>query len=104
MAKTQTISYGNNIALPVLVGAAHTPADSTTKAANELVPARAYGRRGMWVKNQGSNVMSIAYPSGAVYKLDGGATLMLQDAGMLEDGVYLITGTALDTFSFWEAY
>ena len=90
MAKTQQVNFGNDVALPT--------------AANALFPAREYGRRGFWVKNQGANVMNITYPSGAIYKLDAGATLMLQDAGMIEDGAYTITGTAADTFSFWEAY
>lgn len=90
MAKTQKINYGNDVALPV--------------TANALVPDRPYGRRGMWVKNQGAAVMLIIAPSGSIYRLDAGATLMLQDAGMLEDGAYTITGTAAQTFSFWEAY
>lgn len=90
MAKTQKVNYGNDIALPV--------------AANALFPDRPYGRRGFWVKNQGANVMLIGAPSGSIYKLDAGATLMMQDAGMLEDGPYTITGTAAQTFSFWEAY
>lgn len=110
MAKTQHVSYGNAIVLPVAAGAVTTPALVTdagvaiTKAANELVPARTFGRRGLWVKNQGANVMSITAPSGSIYPLDAGATLMLPDAGMLEDGAYTITGTAAQTFSFWEAY
>lgn len=104
MAKTQKINYGNDIALPVLVGAVHTPADGATKAADELFPNRPYTRRGAWVKNQGAAVMLVTAPSGSIYRLDPGATLMLQDAGMLEDGAYSITGTSTQTFSFWEAY
>lgn len=110
MAKTQKVSYGNAIVLPVNAGAVTTPALVTDagvaiiKAANELVPARTYGRRAMWVKNQGAAAMSITAPSGSIYVLDAGATLMLQTPDMLEDGAYTITGTATQTFSFWEAY
>ena len=102
--KTQQVNYGNAIALPVLVGAAHTPADGTTKAANELMPARLYGRRGFWVKNTGANAMAIVAPSGSNYPLGAGATYIASDAGNLEDGAYTITGTAADTFSFAEYY
>lgn len=104
MAKTQTISYGNNIALPVLVGAAHTPADGSTKVANELFPNRPYTRKAAWVKNQGVNAMSIIAPSGSVYLLDGGETIQYSTPQMLEDGAYTITGTIGDTFSSWESY
>lgn len=111
MARTQTINYGNAIALPVLVGAAYTPvvyaADGVTaltKIANELFPARPYNRIGAWVKNLGANTMSIIAPSGSIYPLDPGATFNMQQGFAMEDGAYTITGTAADTFSFWEAY
>lgn len=105
MAKTQTVNYGNNIALPVVAAAvAHTPADGIDKLVNELWPNRVYGRRAAWIKNQGANVMSIIAPSGSVYKLDAGSTMQFPSPELLEDGAYTITGTAADTFSFWEAY
>lgn len=90
MAKTQKVNFGNDVALPT--------------AANALFPAREYGRRGFWVKNQGANVMLITAPSGSIYRLDAGDTLMLSDAGIIEDGAYTITGTALQMFSFAEYY
>lgn len=104
MAKTQKINYGNNLVLPIAAGSAHTPADGVVTLINELWPNRTYGRRGAWVKNQGAATMFVTAPSGSIYPLDPGATLMLQDAGMLEDGAYTITGTATQTFSHWEAY
>ena len=104
MARTQTINYGNAIALPVLVGAAHTPADSTTKIADELFPARLYNRTGAWVHNLAANVMTITAPSGSVFKLAAGAIINMQQGFFMEDGAYTITGTAADTFNFWEAY
>lgn len=104
MAKTQAVNYGNDIALPVLVGAAHTPADGVTKLATELWPARPYGRKAGWVKNQGANVMLITAPSGSIYKLDANTTIQYATPQMLEDGAYTITGTAADTFSYWESY
>lgn len=104
MAKTQKVNYGNAIVLPVAAGAAHTPADGSAKVADELFPARTYGRRGFWVKNNGANTMNITAPSGSIYPLDAGATFWSQDAGNHEDGAYSITGTAGQTFNFWEAY
>lgn len=111
MARTQRINYGNAIALPVTAGSAYTPVPNAvagvvpTKAANELVPDRPYNRVGMWVKNLSAvNSMNIVAPSGSSYPLDPGATFMVATGGGLEDGAYTITGTAADTFSFWEAY
>lgn len=110
MARTQVINYGNDIALPVLVGAAYTPVPpavggvTPTKIADELFPLRLYNRIGAWVKNQGAAVMLIAAPSGSVYRLDPGDTISLQQGFFMEDGAYTITGTAAQTFSFWEAY
>jgi len=105
MARTQVINYGNAISLPVTVGSAYTPAVSgQTKAANELFPNRPYNRIGAWVKNTGSNAMSITAPSGSIYPLASGQTISMQQGFFLEDGAYTITGTGTDTFSFWEAY
>lgn len=113
MARTQTINYGNAIALPVNVGTARTPATfaddgvtASTKAANELFPTRPYNRIGAYVKADAANVanLSITAPSGAIYPLAPGATISMQQGFFMEDGAYTITGTAADTFSFWEAY
>lgn len=110
MARTQTINYGNAVALPVAAGAAYTPAvkdDSgvaVTKAANELVPSRPYNRIGVMVQNLAANVMTITAPSSAVLKLAAGQILNMQQGFFMEDGLYTITGTAADTFNFWEAY
>lgn len=104
MAKTQRVNYGNAIALPVAAGAAHTPADGTTKAADELFPARTYGRRGGWVRNSAVTAMSIIAPSGSIYPLGAGEVVFFGEAGLLEDGAYTITGTAAAIFSYCEFY
>lgn len=110
MARTQVINYGNSLVLPILVGAAYTPVPpavagvTPTKAANELFPARLYHRIGALVKNTGSNAMTITAPSGSVYPLAAGATIGMENGFFMEDGAYTITGTATDTFNFWEAY
>lgn len=95
MAKTQTINYGNATAI------------ASTGVYQALWPDRPYTRKAAWVKNNsgpGGNPMSIKAPSGSIYILDPGATIQYPTPQMLEDGAYEITGTALDTFSFWESY
>lgn len=87
--RTAVYNYGNDVVLPT--------------AANVLVPDRPHGRKSIWVKNQGANVMLIAAPSGSVYRLDPGATWFPPYVA-IQDGAYTITGTAAQTFSFEEVY
>lgn len=109
MARTQQINYGNAVALPVAAGSAYTPAFSLagvaqTKAADELFPARTFNRIGAWVYNAGANNMTLTAPSGSRFILKPGVVVSLQQGFFMEDGAYTITGTAADTFYFWEAY
>jgi hypothetical protein len=110
MARTQQINYGNAIALPVTVGAVYTPTikgsgAANTKAANELFPDRSLTQRiGAWVRNLALNNMTITAPSGSQFQLRPGEIVSMQQGFFFEDGAYTITGTAADTFSFWEAY
>lgn len=110
MARTQKINYGVAVALPVTVGSARTPATTddagaaTTKAANELFPSRTFNRIGAYVQSLAANDMTIIAPSGAVFILKAGVIVNMQQGFFMEDGAYTITGTAADTFNFWEAY
>lgn len=110
--RTQVINYGNAIVLPVAAGAAYTPvppaepgAAVPTKAANELFPTRPYNRIGAWVKNlSAANTLNIIGPSGSIFVMDPSSVINMASGFFMEDGAYTVTGTAGQTFSFWEAY